>query len=275
MQAEDERMHAVLHRKMMEQDPDSIFTFRTGLFRFFETITGPIRGRVLDIGCGNGYASIYLAKHFPVDEIVALEASVPAVQELLPRNIRHHGVEDVCRPVIGSFEKIPYEQYFDFVVAFGALHHSPNLLTTFRQVAKSLKEGGYLIAQEPTMADTTTNADYVAKYEVIEDFFGFKIRNGDRDDHFFRECEYKTAAVFGGFDIVHFGRDLPSAVKHDGANKGMRDRVRKFGRFTRSLVRKPNSSAAGRQFASDGREVRRSVFVFRKNSTPYIPHVWT
>src|SRR6185437_1154301 len=195
--------------------------------------------------------------------------------ELLPRNIRHHGVEDVCKPVVGSFEQIPYEQYFDFVVAFGTLHHSPNLLTTFRQVAKSLKEGGYLVAQEPTMADTTTNTDYVDKYEVIEDFFDFKIRNGDRDDHFFRECEYKTAAVFSGFDIVHFGRDLPSTVKPARADKSMREIVRKLAISIRSLIKKPNSSATGRQSASDGRDVRRSVFVFRKNSTPYIPHAWS
>jgi len=272
MQVEDEKLHALIHRKMMEQNPGSIFTFRTGLFRFFETITGPIRGRVLDIGCGNGYASIYLAKHFPVEEVVALEAYVPAVQELLPRNIRHHGVETVCRPVVGSFEQIPYEWYFDFVVAFGALHHSSNLLTTFRQAAKSLKEGGYLIAQEPTMADTTTNVDYVRKYDVIEDFFGFKIRNGDRDDHFFRECEYKTAAVFSGFDIIHFSRDLPPGIKPASADKGPRGMARRFKRYVRSLMRKPE---AARQAGSEGREVRRSIFVFRKNSTPYIPHAWT
>jgi SAM-dependent methyltransferase len=275
MQVEDEKMHAVLHRKMMEQDPDSIFTFRVRLFRFFEMITGPIRGRVLDIGCGNGYASIYLAKHFPVEEVVALEASLPAVQELIPRNIRHHGVEDVCKPVSGSFEQIPYERYFDFVIAFGALHHSRNLLTSFRQVAKSLKEGGYLIAQEPTMADATTNQDYVYKYEMIEDFFGFKIRNGDRDDHFFRECEYKTAAVFSGFDIVHFGRDLPQGVKPARAGMRMRNVVRKAARFVRGLVGKPDTSVAARPSASDGREVNRSVFVFKKSSTPYIPHVWS
>jgi SAM-dependent methyltransferase len=207
-----------------------------------------------------------------VDEVVALEASLPAVQELIPRNIRHHGVEGVCKPVVGSFEQIPYEQYFDFVVAFGALHHSPNLLTTFRQAAKSLKEGGYLIAQEPTMPDTTTNADYVAKYDIIEDFIGFKIRNGDRDDHFFRECEYKTAAVFSGFDIVHFSRGLPAGIRPASADRGLRGVARKIKRYIFSLVRKPVSA---RKSASDERELKRGVFVFRKNSTPYIPHFWS
>lgn len=269
MQVEDEKLHAILHRKMMEQDPDSIFTFRVRLFRFFETITGPIRGRVLDIGCGNGYASIHLAKHFPVDEVVALEASTLAVQELIPRNIRHHGVERLCKPVVGSFEQIPYDQYFDFVVAFGALHHSPNLLKTFRQTAKSLKEGGYLIAQEPTMADTTTNTDYVNKYETVETFFGSNIRNGDRDDHFFRECEYKTAAVFSGFDIVYFSRDLPKGIKPNGG-MGLRDIVREGVRFVRGLV-----SSSAQQSAAANHRVSRSIFVFRKSSTPYIPHTWS
>ena len=117
------------------------------------------------------------------------------------------------------------------------------------------------------MADTTTNADYVAKYNMVEDFFGFKIRNGDRDDHFFRECEYKTAAVFSGFDLVHFDQTLPAGIM-PAPRLGPRDIARRILRFVRGLV-----NPASRRPSAE-RVVNRSVFVFRKRSTPYIPHAW-
>ena len=52
------------------------------------------------------------------------------------------------------------------------------------------------------MSDITTHADYNFKYNIIEEKFGLKIRNGDRFDRFFRECEWKTSLVHAGFDIL-------------------------------------------------------------------------
>ena len=41
----------------------------------------------------------------------------------------------------------------------GALHHSRNL-NTLGSIFKALKPNGILIAQEPTMPDSTSHADY-------------------------------------------------------------------------------------------------------------------
>ena len=51
------------------------------------------------------------------------------------------------------------------------------------------------------MPDITTHDSYFEKYNIVEERFGLQIRNGDRYDRFFRECEYKYSLVNNGFDI--------------------------------------------------------------------------
>lgn len=206
----DAKLHEAIHRSMMEQDPASIFKDRVDVFKLFEDRFGPIHGKIADIGCGNGYAGIWLALNSPkVERVDAIEASSKAVNELIPRNISYHNVENLVMAKQGSFDDLGADSY-DFVVAFGALHHSTDLQQTFDSVFRSLKAGGYLIAQEPAMPDDTSHIDYEKKYNIVEEKFGLKIRNGDRHDHFFRECEYKCAAVHAGFDIVKWTDFAPS-----------------------------------------------------------------
>ena len=93
----------------------------------------------------------------------------------------------------------------------GALHHSQNLKNTLKSLYNALKPNGMLIAQEPAMPDETKHNDYQFKYNIIEERYGNKIRNGDRYDRFFRECEYKYCLIINGFDILHwenFNRNL-------------------------------------------------------------------
>src|SRR5690606_7832053 len=140
-----------IHQGMMNVPPDRIFSPRAGVFGYLEGKLGiSLRGKVLDMGCGSGYASTWLAKNKPAEKVYALEAPEAAVKELLPRNISYHGVGEKVEAVFGSFDALPIRE-LDYVVSFGALHHSPCLLSTMRSISESLKEGGYLLAQEPVM----------------------------------------------------------------------------------------------------------------------------
>jgi SAM-dependent methyltransferase len=205
MNKTDQLLHDAIHQEMMSIPPEKIFSSRVCLFDQLEAkIKLAIHGTVLDIGCGSGYASIWLAKNKPVTKVYAMEASKQAVEQLLPRNINYHGVSDKVQALEGSFDDIPLKNALDFVISFGALHHSACLFSTMYSVGESLKDGGYLITQEPVMPNMTSNQDYLDKYNIIENRFGMDIRNGDRNDNFFREAEYITAAAFSGLDLIFY-----------------------------------------------------------------------
>ena len=197
----DKALHDKIHQSMLEEDP-SILQYNHRL-RIIDIISNKfkIEGIVADIGCGNGYFGIGLAKKFPnLERIDCIEASIPAVDEVIPRNINFYNVESIVKPVHGTFDDLGSEKY-NMIFSMGALHHSKNLTKTLESIAKALKPGGLFIAQEPAMPDETTHADYYFKYNIVEERYDLKIRNGDRFDRFFRECEYKYSLIHNGFDI--------------------------------------------------------------------------
>ena len=197
----DKALHDKIHQSMLQQDPSTLQNNHR--LRIIDKISDKfkIEGVVADIGCGNGYFGIGLARKFPdLERIDCIEASKPAVDEVIPRNIKYYNVKSIVKPIFGSFDDLGLEKY-NMIFSMGALHHSKNLKKTLNSIAKALKPGGLLIAQEPAMPDDTTHTSYQFKYNIIEEKYGLKIRNGDRFDRFFRECEYKYNLVENGFDI--------------------------------------------------------------------------
>jgi len=281
----DSELHKRIHAQMMQQAPDSIFKPRVNTFALAEKIIGQrLSGRVLDVGCGNGYASIWLAKNRPGTQITALEASEAAVRELIPRNVDFHGVGHLVTPKYGSFDDIASDVTYHYVVAFGAIHHSECLFRTMSSISACLADGGYLIANEPAMPNTTTNAAYTRKYDTVQEILGLSIRNGDRHDHFFREAEYIAAAVYAGLDLVSMtqfsAKDLLDVnlrqyvdyVRENGLK-------RSISRMREKLTGKmpPQSSVKDQQrkrYKELTRDSRSHVMIFKKSDTDYIPHLW-
>jgi len=275
----DMKLHDEIHAEMMRQNPaDILANPRLKIFPYVELLHQEINGVVADIGCGSGYASIWLALNRKnIGRIDAIEGSQPAVNELLPRNIEHYDVSSVVNPRYATFDDLG-DNIYDYVVAMGAIHHSRNLQSTFDSIFRSLKTGGMLIAQEPAMPDTTTQAEYDEKYNIVEERYGLSIRNGDRYDRFFRECEYKAAIVQSGLDILHWMNWPPSAssklpfskqvsvVLRSLRNDGLIATIRKIhGHATNT--NKTSDSSWQTQMRHATRHVQSKLIVARKNST--------
>lgn len=201
----DQKLHDAIHAEMMSQNASDLLSNpRIKVFKRLKPILGELSGYVCDVGCGSGYISIWLALNHPrIKCIDAVEASALAVEQLIPRNIKYHNVDQKVTAKLGSFDDLGSEKY-DYVVVMGALHHSINLERALESIAKSLKPRGVLIAQEPAMPDHTTHKAFRDKYNIVEERYGLKIRNGERYDRFFRECEYKSAIVKSGLDLIAF-----------------------------------------------------------------------
>ena len=194
--------HKLLHERLSSGDVG--FSDRILAFHKFKKQVTDIHGTILDVGCGNGYASVYLLKTFPkIKKIYLLESSEEAVKNLIPKTLNHFEIHDKFEIIHGSFDNLNLNIKFDFIISFGAIHHSSCLFKTVECLKKSVKDEGYLIMSEPSKSDTTTHAEYVKKYNTIEIKEGIELKNKERNDHFYRVSEYKSALIMNGFDIIH------------------------------------------------------------------------
>ena len=198
-------LHEKIHKQKTQKGSFFNNTNRIKQLIEAEKIIGKrINGTVLEIGAGNGYMSIYIAKNREIEQVYVLECTQNGVDLLIRENFAVNKIdEDKYELVLGSFNSIPLIEKFDFVLAFGALHHSANLQRTIDEVFKTLKPGGYLIAQEPYTNDNTQNNFFIEmKNKVVKVQGLIEIKNELRDDNFYRKCEYLTASYHAGFEKV-------------------------------------------------------------------------
>ncbi len=100
-----------------------------------------VAGAALDIGCGNGRNSIYLAsKHFSVQGIDLSEQAIAWARERAGANQRT--IDFVCGSI---FDNVPKPHSLDFVYDSGCFHHLPphHRRNYAELVASALKPGAF------------------------------------------------------------------------------------------------------------------------------------
>lgn len=112
--------------------------------------------RVLDLGCGNGLTSVFLAKEYGV-QVFALDLWISATDNY--RRFLKNGVDDLIIPIHADAQDMPFaEEFFDAVVSVDAYHYVGNNDTFFPEKARPLlKKDGIAAIAVPGM-----------KYEVHE-----------------------------------------------------------------------------------------------------------
>src|SRR5262249_27220382 len=102
----------------------------------------PPQARVLELGCGTGQMSLFLAT---VDRVVIGADLVRASLELGTEAARRFGMEGVLFVETDLRRRGLREGAFDVVVCSGVLHHTPDPRSAFRAVARLVKPGGYVV----------------------------------------------------------------------------------------------------------------------------------
>ena len=102
--------------------------------------------KVLDLCCGNGEDSIYLAKECQA-EVVGCDLSDVSISNC-QKLAEAQGVSDRAKFEIEDAENLSYpDNSFDFVTEYGALHHV-DLPKVYAEIARVLKPGGAAICNE-------------------------------------------------------------------------------------------------------------------------------
>ena len=126
------------------------------LEELLEKVPLKLEMKVLDLGCGNGLTSIFLAKEYGV-QVFALDLWISATDNF--KRFQEAGVENMVIPIHADAHDMPFaEGFFDAVISVDAYHYVGNNNTFFpEKVRPLLKKNGIAAIAFPGM-----------KYEVKE-----------------------------------------------------------------------------------------------------------
>lgn len=116
------------------------------------TLLPPPPAVILDLGCGGGWTSVFLAKHGY--QVVGQDIAADMI-ELANENCRLHGLESQLRFLCSDFESLQLDGQFDAAIFFDSLHHAEDERLAIESVYKALKPGGMLITHEPGEGHST------------------------------------------------------------------------------------------------------------------------
>jgi SAM-dependent methyltransferase len=101
---------------------------------------------ILDVGCGNGKQSLYLARKFPNATITAMDISPDAIRQLQEKNSTIGSfVCDLNDPA--AFQSIIRDRgpKFDVIISFYALYYARDVEAALPVLGAALKSGGKLL----------------------------------------------------------------------------------------------------------------------------------
>jgi SAM-dependent methyltransferase len=127
----------------------------------------PRPARVLDMGCGGGWTSSFMARSGY--EVIGQDIS-PDMVELAREYQAINSPDSALSFRCGDFEFAEEEGAFDAVVFFDSLHHADDEQAAIETAYRALKPGGVLITHEPGEghATATHSLEAIALYGVTE-----------------------------------------------------------------------------------------------------------
>jgi cyclopropane fatty-acyl-phospholipid synthase-like methyltransferase len=104
--------------------------------------------RILDLGCGKGLTSIFLAEEFGV-QVFATDLWITATENY--RRFRECGLEDRVFPIHANALELPYaEEFFDGIVSIDSYHYfGTGEDFVGKHLAPLVKKGGFIAVAVP------------------------------------------------------------------------------------------------------------------------------
>ena len=126
----------------------------------------PPPARILDLGCGSGWTSLFLAR--AGYEVVGQDIA-PDMIACARRASEKHDLPNLTF-VDGDYERPPGGDHFDCVLFFDALHHAVDERRALQTAFEALRPGGLCIASEPGEghAQSASALEAVERFGVTE-----------------------------------------------------------------------------------------------------------
>lgn len=114
----------------------------------------PPPARLLDLGCGGGWTSIFYALRGY--QVVGQDIA-PDMIDLATENRKRNALgEDQLQFLCADYESLGDAGQFDCAVFFDSLHHADDEALAIRSAYNSLKPGGILVTHEPGEGHSTS-----------------------------------------------------------------------------------------------------------------------
>ncbi len=126
----------------------------------------PPPARLLDLGCGTGWTSVFFAR--AGYEVVGVDIS-PDMIAHAEANRERAGVEGLDFAVC-DYESLPFDGEFNGAVFYDALHHAVDEAAAVRGAYRALRPGGVCVTSEPGEGHGRSPAavEAVRRYNVTE-----------------------------------------------------------------------------------------------------------
>ena len=126
----------------------------------------PPPARLLDLGCGSGWTSVFLAKRGY--DVTGQDIASDLI-ELARSNAERHGLTNL-RFLVSDYEGLEFRNEFDCAVFYDSLHHAVDEKTAVKAAYRALKPGGVLVTFEPGEGHAVSpgSVDAMKRFNVTE-----------------------------------------------------------------------------------------------------------
>lgn len=181
----------------------------------------PPPARVLDMGCGGGWTSIFLARRGY--QVVGQDISADMIA-LAEEGRAAEKAETAARLSFrtSDFEGSPFEGEFDAVLFFDCLHHAEDERAALQSAFRALKPGGILLCHEPGEGHSVTPGSIAAMEQ-------FGVSERDMPPHLIwdqgREVGFRSFRIFPMQEEllkIFYRQDVPPLLSRKGLLRARR-----------------------------------------------------
>lgn len=109
-------------------------------------------GRVLEVGCGDGWASISLAKYFPLVKIDAIDPDSSSIDNA-SKNVLDEGLKERISLYPIAIENVSVKEKYDLIMTFESIHDIAYPIEALRKMKEIVSTDGAVLVGDVKMED--------------------------------------------------------------------------------------------------------------------------